>query len=233
MNLAPVLKQQFFDNNGLPLAGGSLYSYVAGTTTPQATYANATGTTNANPVVLDSAGRADIWLDPTLSYKFILQDASGNTIYSEDNVQFAVGVTTWNANTVYGQGALALDSSGQGMIYVSLTSNNQGNPLNTVSAWRVYDGNVRTLSTNTTLSVTDNLVRSNSTSGSLTHTLPPCATTPIGKRITVKDVGTANNTTTVKGSGSDLVDGNNSYTVALSQYDSITVVNNGTSWDVI
>lgn len=29
---------QFFDNNGNPLAGGLIYTYAAGTTTPAATY---------------------------------------------------------------------------------------------------------------------------------------------------------------------------------------------------
>jgi hypothetical protein len=105
MNLAPVLKQRFFDANGLPLAGGSLYSYAAGTSTPQVTYQNATGTTNTNPVVLDSAGYADVWLDPSLSYKIILKDSGGNTIFTEDNVtSSSIGITTWNANTVYSAG---------------------------------------------------------------------------------------------------------------------------------
>jgi hypothetical protein len=47
---------QFFDNNGIPLAGGLIYTYAAGTTTPQATYTTSAGNiANANPIVLDSA----------------------------------------------------------------------------------------------------------------------------------------------------------------------------------
>lgn len=76
---------QFFDDAGDPLAGGKLYSYEAGTTTPKATYTTAAGSTpNANPVVLDSAGRATVFLDG--SYKFILTDADDNTIEETDNV---------------------------------------------------------------------------------------------------------------------------------------------------
>ena len=57
---------QFFDNNGAPLAGGLIYTYAAGTTTPQATYTTSAGTTaHTNPIVLNSAGRVSggqIWL---------------------------------------------------------------------------------------------------------------------------------------------------------------------------
>ncbi len=72
----PYAKIQFFNRNGKPLAGGKLWSYVAGTTTPKATYSTYAGAANANPVVLDSAGRAEVWMDVTTSYKFILEDSS-------------------------------------------------------------------------------------------------------------------------------------------------------------
>ena len=74
------------DDNGNPLSGGLLYTYAAGTTTPLATYSNVGLTSaNANPVVLDSAGRATIFLSPA-SYKFILKNSSGTTIWTRDNV---------------------------------------------------------------------------------------------------------------------------------------------------
>lgn len=79
--LLTPLTGQFFDNNGDPLNGGLVYSYVAGTAfgTPLATYTSATGSTPAaNPVVLNSAGRADIWGAGT--YDFKITDADGNTI---------------------------------------------------------------------------------------------------------------------------------------------------------
>lgn len=233
MNLSPVFRQRFFDLNGLPLAGGQVFTYQAGTTTPQITYSNATGTQNTNPVVLDSSGYADIWFDPTLAYKVVLQDANSNVLWTEDGITYAVGISAWSANSVYGQGALVTDSSGQGLIYVSLTSNNQNNALTNPSAWRVFGGNVRTLTANTTLSVTDDFIRSNSTAATLTIHPPPVATTPIGKRITIKDVGTGGNYTEVQGAGSDLIDGNNAYAEALLANQSRTFINNGTSWDVV
>lgn len=81
--------QQFFDNSGVPLAGGLVYTYAAGTTTPAATYtSNSGGTAQANPIVLDSAGRVpnEIWLTNNASYKFILKDATAVQIGSYDNI---------------------------------------------------------------------------------------------------------------------------------------------------
>lgn len=85
--LAP-LKQQFFDSNGVPLAGGKLYSYAAGTSTPLATYTDYNaGTENDNPIILDSSGICDVWLG-TAAYKFLLYDADDNLISTIDNVSF-------------------------------------------------------------------------------------------------------------------------------------------------
>jgi len=80
---------QFFDNLGIPLAGGLLYTYAAGTTTPQATYTSSAGTiANANPIVLDAAGRTanEVWLTSQVAYKFVLQTSAAVTIGTYDNV---------------------------------------------------------------------------------------------------------------------------------------------------
>jgi hypothetical protein len=82
---------QFFDNNGVILSGGLVYTYAAGTTTPQATYTtNAGSTAHTNPIVLDSAGRVpsggEIWLTDSISYKFVLKTSVGVTIATYDNV---------------------------------------------------------------------------------------------------------------------------------------------------
>jgi hypothetical protein len=84
--LTPVPKIQFFDANGNPLAGGKLYSYNAGTTTPRPTYTDyGGGTPNANPVILDSRGEAAVWLDNSL-YKLKLTSATDVEIWTVDNV---------------------------------------------------------------------------------------------------------------------------------------------------
>lgn len=85
--LAPVPKLQFFDANGNPLSGGLLYTYAAGTTTPLATYTDSSGgTPNANPIVLNSRGEANVWLGSS-SYKFKLTTSSNAEIWTVDNVQ--------------------------------------------------------------------------------------------------------------------------------------------------
>lgn len=82
---------QFFDNNGVPLSGGLIYSYQAGTTTPQPTYTSSAGNVaHTNPIVLDSAGRVpsggEIWLTGGVTYKFLLKTSTGIQLASYDNV---------------------------------------------------------------------------------------------------------------------------------------------------
>lgn len=86
--LAPPPIFQFFDANGAPLAGGKLYTYVAGTTTPHATYTDSTqDTENTNPIILDANGECVVWMDET-AYKLVLNDANDVLQWTRDNVQF-------------------------------------------------------------------------------------------------------------------------------------------------
>jgi hypothetical protein len=84
--LTPQPKMQFTTAAGVPLSGGKVYTYTAGTTTPQATYTDYTAATpNANPVILDSRGEANIWLGSAL-YKFKLTDANDVEIWTVDYI---------------------------------------------------------------------------------------------------------------------------------------------------
>lgn len=91
---------QFFDDNGNPLAGGKIYTYQAGTTTPKATFTTSDASVqNTNPVVLDAAGRAVIFIQG--SYRFDTFDANDVLIRSVDNVtSFA---TLESTNTAFFQ----------------------------------------------------------------------------------------------------------------------------------
>ena len=89
--ISPVPFLQFVDANGAPLAGGKLYTYAAGTTTPLATYTTVSGATpNSNPVILDSAGRASVWLGGS-SYKFVLKTSADVLSYTTDNIAGTYG----------------------------------------------------------------------------------------------------------------------------------------------
>jgi len=91
-NIAPYAKQRFFDAVGLPLAGGKLFTYAAGTTTKQNSYTDSTGATpNTNPIILDAAGYCNLWLDQSLAYKLTLSpstdtDPPTNPIWTVDQL---------------------------------------------------------------------------------------------------------------------------------------------------
>lgn len=92
MNLSPLPIQKFFANNGRPLDGGLLFTYAAGTSTKIATYTDSGGlSSNTNPIVLDFRGECRIWIDPSLTYKFVLAppgdtDPPTNPIWTVDNI---------------------------------------------------------------------------------------------------------------------------------------------------
>ena len=104
VNLSPIGNgQQFFDNNGLPLNGGLLYTYQAGSSTALTTYTDINGTTaNSNPIVLDSSGRtpSEIWLTYGFNYKFVVKTSSGSTLGTYDNIYGIVGVQTAVGTTI-------------------------------------------------------------------------------------------------------------------------------------
>ena len=84
---SPPFIFQGFTGNGALNAFGFVATYQAGTTTPIATYTDATLTTpNQNPVPLNAIGQAPIWLTPGLAYKFIETDSGGNQCGYADNV---------------------------------------------------------------------------------------------------------------------------------------------------
>jgi hypothetical protein len=106
--LSPVggVAAQFFTNNGVILSGGKLYSYAAGTTTPQATYTSFSGVTaHTNPIILDSAGRVpggEIWLNAP-PYKFLLKTSTDVLIATYDNV-LGIGAAEFQVQNFTGTG---------------------------------------------------------------------------------------------------------------------------------
>lgn len=137
---------QFFDNNGNPLTGGKLYTYAAGTTTPQATYTTNVGNvSHTNPIVLDAAGRVpgsgEIWLTTGVGYKFVLKDANDVLIGTYDNIPSSVqppaandadsimyeqGYTVTAGNFVVGKTYRILSVGNTNFTLIGATSNTVG-----------------------------------------------------------------------------------------------------------
>lgn len=81
-SILPPAKTTFFDNNGKPLAAGTVDFYVPGTATRKTTWQDAGETVaNTNPVVLDNAGRALILGGG--SYRQVVKDKNGNLIWDQ------------------------------------------------------------------------------------------------------------------------------------------------------
>lgn len=83
---------QFFDNNGNPLNGGLIESYLAGTSTPATTYTSSSGLiAHSNPIVLDAAGRVpnEIWVTGGANYKFVVKTSANVLIGTYDNISGA------------------------------------------------------------------------------------------------------------------------------------------------
>jgi hypothetical protein len=122
VNLSPVggVAAQFFTNDGVPLAGGLIYTYAAGTNTPVATYTSASGSiAHSNPIVLDSAGRVpsgEIWLTDGVSYKFVLKDANDALLATYDNI---VGI---NSNFVNYTSSQEIQTATAGQTVFTLTT---------------------------------------------------------------------------------------------------------------
>jgi len=126
--LSPVggVAAQFFTNTGAVLTGGKLYTYAAGTTTPQVSYTtNAGNVARTNPIVLDAAGRVpdggEIWIT-SAPYKFVLKDSNDVLIATYDNIS-GIGAASYQIQNFTGTGSqtvftLSADSFGEDFTFV-------------------------------------------------------------------------------------------------------------------
>ena len=109
---------QFLTTTGLPLNGGLLYTYQAGSSTPLTTYSDNAGLVpNANPIVLGVDGRpaTEIWLTYGYSYKFVLCDSSNNVIQTYDNL-YGILQTAPTVSATVPSGLIAIWSGSLGSI---------------------------------------------------------------------------------------------------------------------
>ena len=77
VHLCPGPPVQQFNQNGIPLASGKLFTYASLTTTKLATYTDYTGNTpNTNPIILDVNGQCDVWLLSGQTYTYVLSPST-------------------------------------------------------------------------------------------------------------------------------------------------------------
>jgi hypothetical protein len=247
MNLAPTLRQRFLDANGNPLAGGKLYTYQSGTTTPQATYTDAGGlTANPNPVVADSEGYANVWLNPAFSYKFVLKTSADVDVWSVDNV---VGLLTADSVATASLQDLAVTSAkiaDDAITSAKLKDSASVDADRAVTTDHVRDsaitraklatgaiakGTFQSKTTTFTAAVTDDGYLCSAASGAYTATLPT-AVTCAGKVLFFKKTDSSTNEITIDGNASETIDGAASIKLAR-QHDYLAIVSDGANWCIL
>ena len=97
-SLSPWIKPRFFiTGTNRPLAGGLMYTYKAGTIDNATTYSDDAGTPNTNPIVLDSDGQCDLFLDDAVSYRIILKNSAGVTQFDKDRIASLGSIQSFNS----------------------------------------------------------------------------------------------------------------------------------------
>jgi len=95
--LAPSPKFRATDQNGVPLSGGFVYAYAAGTTTLGDTYSDSSGTLNDSPIVLDSRGECDLFLTQGVKYDLHVQNSAGVLQFTATRVAGSVTPSSYMA----------------------------------------------------------------------------------------------------------------------------------------
>jgi hypothetical protein len=81
---------------------------------PLVTYTSSAATTaNANPVILDSRGEANVWFGPS-RYTLLLKDSLDNLIWSVDGVNSVLGVQNPTIVAAAGQTVFTVPEYGLG-----------------------------------------------------------------------------------------------------------------------
>lgn len=206
---------QFFNGAGNPLSGGKIFTYTAGTTTPQATYTSVSGATaNTNPIVLDSEGRVanEIWLTQGITYKFVLKTSADVEIGTFDDLSGINDLTvsgiawanvTGTPTTLSGYGITdALSTSAAAATYAPKASptftgtvlipDNAPSNTNQVAGYR--DAPQVSQTTNYTLIASDAAKSILMNGTSVTLTIPDNASVPfaVGTVVIIVNVNTTN-----------------------------------------
>ena len=245
---------QFFTDDGEVLSGGKIYTYVAGTTTPVATYTSVSGTSvNTNPIILDSGGRLpeDLWLAEGALYRFVLTDSSDVQIGEYDDIGGVNDVSTqtiaWSTisgtpNTLAGYGITdGLTTTLAAATYAPIASptftgtplvpDNDTVSLNFAVGYRDAPQVSKTANYQLVLADRGKSVLMNGTS--LTLTVPPNATVafPVGTVIIIVNVNTSPLSIAISSDTMTLANSTTTGTRTLARNGLATLVKIGsTSW---
>lgn len=122
MIVSPTPVFRWTDNNGNPAVGWMVETYIAGSSTLVDTYTDATGTAeNTNPIILDARGEANIWLDPAISYKYVIKNNLGVVQDTIDQIQAGSG-GSGGLTRVYYNDSSTIAYSGLGTLATPLSS---------------------------------------------------------------------------------------------------------------
>lgn len=192
VSLSPLAKMQF-NQSGIPLAGGLLFTYVAGTAaTKLNTYTDSTGgTPNTNPIILDANGQCSLWLSDNLAYKFVLcpstdNDPPTNPYWTQDYIS-------------------NVPSSSPTFTTLTVTGNvTVGGTINKVTITQPATGATLTLANNSTLATVGAFSTTFTTTGTTAITLPTSGTLAVTTQATdtfgaLSDITTNNVSATAHG----------------------------------
>jgi hypothetical protein len=199
---------QIMDDNGEPLVGGLVYTYAAGTTNFKDTYTDYGQTgTNTNPVVLDSFGMGNIWLNG--AYKIIVTYPGGDPTIPTDVIYSADNVIAYNSQDFTGLTATIAD-------------------LNSTTT------NAILTSVNYSSTILDRgkVILGNAASAPINIILPSCVTVGNKHQIEIKKIDLSSNYVNIVTVGSQTIDGK--YPFALNDYnDFVKLQSDGSNWQII
>src|SRR5260221_11761450 len=135
VSVAPLTlpRTQFLSGTGIPLSNGCVNFFATGTSTPQAIYADSNGVFQlANPLPLDAAGMADVWMTNT-GYDIVANAGVVNTACS-----VLLGAQLW---IVKNKNPFSVINFGSNFIVASRTSDPSGSAG--MLAFRTHPGKFR------------------------------------------------------------------------------------------
>ncbi len=115
--ITPVTRWQILQD-GEPVPGALLYTYLSGSSTPQSVYTtSAINVARTNPVEADTDGVFPIMYLAPVAYRFLVTDADGNTIYPvQDNVYDFGELQLGTAGATTGAALIGFIQSGTGAV---------------------------------------------------------------------------------------------------------------------